>query len=225
MRNTKLLIILFLTALLSCNNKTNQVETSNNIQTESTKVEKHISESETKREIEPWKIERIDGKQIIFQNGDTLQTTLNDLEYLGQFSFKNDIPYLLLSGVDCDTCDAEISLYIHSPKDGHLLVKHGEKTYSLAGKLTDFMDGTLVYESRVFYGEVFPDTIGALWIQKELQMDNSFKESSYLLHIKDTIVWRGFLADDNDNILKRVEFQKGKGLCKELSGRTGSTSP
>jgi hypothetical protein len=224
-RNSNLIILLFLTTLCSCNNNSNRVETVDNIQADSAKVEKHLSDSETKAEKEPWKIKRIDGKQILFQNGDTLKTTLNDLEYLGQFKYKNDPPYLLLSGVDCDTCDAGISLYIHSPKDGELLVKHGESTYSLAGKLFDFMDNSLVYESRVFYGEVLPDTTGTLWIQKDLQSDNSFKETAYLLHINDTIVWLGFLSGNNDNIIKRVEVQQSKGLCEELSGRKSFTTP
>src|SRR5690348_1105894 len=51
-------------------------------------------------------------------NGSKFQTTLYGLAVMGRLHATNKLPYYVLSGVGCQECDANVSIYIHSPSDG-----------------------------------------------------------------------------------------------------------
>jgi hypothetical protein len=63
---------------------------------------------------------KIEGKKIIFDDGYVFQTNIYDLGYIGQLKASKKKPFLILTGVQCDSCDAAVSIYIVSPSDRQL---------------------------------------------------------------------------------------------------------
>lgn len=55
---------------------------------------------------------------VTLSDGSKFQTTLYDLKVIGKLRTKKKFPYYILSGVGCNGCDANTSIYIHSPSDG-----------------------------------------------------------------------------------------------------------
>jgi hypothetical protein len=100
-----------------------------------------------------WNIQSVTGSTLKFKNGDTYDPNLYQLKYIGQIPNDNKAPFLIFSGRNCDECDANISIYIHSPANGKLVVGNGENTYAYPGKQTDFESKKLVFEGRVFMGK------------------------------------------------------------------------
>jgi hypothetical protein len=80
----------------------------------------------------------------------------------------NKTPFLIFSGRDCDECDANISIYIHSPSNGHLKIENGENRYGFPGSERDFENKNILYKARAFYGQVLPGIRGVIWYQKQL---------------------------------------------------------
>src|SRR5258708_6254975 len=67
---------------------------------------------------------RIEGKKIILNDGYTFQTNIFNLNYIGQLKASKKRPFLILTGVQCDSCDESVSIYIVSPSDGPLKKEH-----------------------------------------------------------------------------------------------------
>jgi hypothetical protein len=164
-------------------------------------------------------------RDIYSENKKIIETTLFNLKILGEVKIptrKNSV--LLISGVDCDFCDANIALYIQPSNINKLEVNNGEDSYSLAVKLYDFNGEELIYENRVFYGELKPDYFGIIWVQRTLTK-SGWKESNYVLNIsKDN-----FLADEfnktNQELITRLEKLKTTEKVKELSQISMNESP
>jgi hypothetical protein len=170
-------------------------------------------------------VKSVEGKDIIFANGDTIKTTLNGLRYYDSINSEGFPTYLLLSGVDCDSCDAGESLYIHSPRDGDLIVRDGKNSYSLPGVTYDFLGKTLVYQARIFYGEVLKDTIGVIWFQKHLLDNGQYSSSVYLLKIQSDSTFGSFLVDSIHGHLPITLGLLKQNKCKELEGSYNQYGP
>ncbi len=109
-----------------------------------------------------------------------------DLEYIGQLRTNKKKPYLILSGRGCKACDANISIYVHSPSDGAMKNEATQSRFSYPGKEFDYENDSLLSEIRTFYGEVLPNVSnGIMWYQKDRQDDLIYKQSVYLLQIED----------------------------------------
>jgi hypothetical protein len=85
-----------------------------------------------------WIFEKVAGSVLKFKNGKEFNTHLYDLNYIGMVPNGNKTPFLIFSGRDCDECDANISIYIHSPSNGHLKIENGENRYGFPGSERDF---------------------------------------------------------------------------------------
>jgi hypothetical protein len=170
-----------------------------------------------------WVFEKVQGTKLLFKNGRAFDTHLFELAYIGQVSVLSKVPYLIFSGRDCSECDANISIYVHSPDDGELDVRRGQNRYLYSGMERDFETDSLLYHSRAFYGEVLNHTKGVIWYETRLLEDNSWGTDVFLLNVstgtkKDTI-----LTDTNQ--LKQTLQLLKEGKCKEIVGKKYTSEP
>lgn len=160
---------------------------------------------------------RVEEKNIYLENKKIIETTLFNLEVLDEIVIPTrTAPVLLLSGVDCELCDANIALYIHSRNENKLQVKSGKNSYSLAIKLYDFSGERLIFETRVFYGELKPNYFGVIWVQKTLSGEK-WKESNYVLNISEEAFSVDEFEETNQELISSLDKLKATGQVKELN--------
>lgn len=164
-------------------------------------------------------------KDIYKENEKIIETSLFKLRVLDEIvGPTNQAPVLLLSGVDCYFCDANIALYIHPSNIDTLYVHSGRNSYSLAVKKFDFTGEELIYESRVFYGELRPDYFGIIWVQKTLT-SAGWKESNYVLNINNEDFSVDEFNETNQELITRLEKLKISARVKELNQISMSEPP
>jgi hypothetical protein len=212
---TQLLYILTTILLLSCSTKDNSKKLSDRRVIESLKTDNKASVD--------WTFDKVDGNKLVFKSGQTFETNLFELEFIGQVSVDNKAPYFIFSGRDCDECDANISIYIHSPSDGQLVVGHGQNRYEYPGTETDYMTDSILCISRAFYGQVLENINGVIWYENRLLENGNMGRFIFLARIDN-----GSLKDtsyiDNGSLNQTIQLIK-KGLCKEIEGQQYSSEP
>lgn len=170
-----------------------------------------------------WKLDRIDSSKLVFKNGRIIETKLNNLEFIGQITLENKDPFLIFTGVDCKFCDANPSIYIHSPSDGELIVGAGKNTYGLPGRTFSYENHSLLYEGRVFYGQVLENRKGVIWYQKTLMNTGKWESSVFIAEIKNSMIENKFLSDTV--LVEHTLLMLQKGLCKEIKGTDHTSEP
>ncbi len=170
-----------------------------------------------------WVFDKVAGSRLLFKNRQKFNTGLYQLKYVGSLPNGNKAPYLIFSGRDCRECDANISIYIHSPTNGLLGARAGANSYQYPGKERDIETNKLDYSSRAFYGEVLKDTFGVIWYENRLLEKNKWGNFIFLvklykgkkreLHLTD---WK--LLAETLQLLK-------DGLCKEIKGMDYTSEP
>jgi hypothetical protein len=172
---------------------------------------------------ESWSVDNVTGSIIKFRNGTVFDTHLYNCKYIGQVPNDNTSPFLIVSGTDCDECDENISIYIHSPSNGQLKVENGENRYQMPGTERDFETKQLLYKARAFYGEVLPHTRGVLWYQEQLMENNSWRRSLYLVSLIHGVKQENELKD-RGRLQQTLELLK-QGRCKEITGTNYLSEP
>ncbi|SHJ57781.1 hypothetical protein SAMN04488028_101560 [Reichenbachiella agariperforans] len=162
-----------------------------------------------------------DSASVIFDDGTEFLTNLYELEFVAQLPTKTKIPYLILTGRQCTMCDANISIYIHSPSDGSMKQSHEQLRYGLPGELYNWEDGELIAKKRAFYGEIFPNNHGVVWYQSELDEKGNWIESTYFAGISGDTLLGSFIEANIDSTLLQVN----KKLAFELPGTSQLTEP
>lgn len=213
-KNKFRLYLIFVVALVGCGSKDQPKSTS----------KKPLSEPYSQSSPgNNWIFDKVIGSRLIFKNGSSVETNLFNLKFIGQFPKNSKTPYLIFSGRDCDECDANISIYVHSPAEGLLDVENGKSRNSYPGSETDYETDSVIYVARTFYGQVLKNRTGIVWCQKSLLEDGTMGESVYLLYI------------DNDT-LKHMTYKGSKGFdqtlslfkdgyCQEIAGKNYTSEP
>ena len=164
---------------------------------------------------------KIEGKKIIFDDGYNFQTNIYDLGYIGQLKASKKKPFLILTGVQCDSCDAAVSIYIVSPSDGQLEKENKQKRYDLPGRVRTYDTNELIYDGRTFWGEVIPNRFGVIWFQKELNEKKEWIESVFFAElVNDTIPGQLIKSD-----IKLTLSQVNKGKAWEIEGGDMTSEP
>jgi hypothetical protein len=164
---------------------------------------------------------KIEGKKIIFDDGYVFQTNIYDLGYIGQLKASKKKPFLILTGVQCDSCDAAVSIYIVSPSDGQLEKENKQKRYDLPGRVRTYDTNELIYDGRTFWGEVIPNRFGVIWFQKELNEKKEWIESVFFAElVNDTIPGQLIKSD-----IKLTLSQVNKGKAWEIEGGDMTSEP
>jgi hypothetical protein len=170
-----------------------------------------------------WDFEKIEGNKLYFKNGEQLKTSLYELKYIGQVPNGNKAPFLILSGRDCDECDANISIYIFSPADGPLKVENGENSYSLPGTERDLEDKNILFKARAFYGLVLSNIKGVIWYQNQLMENGTWKKSIFLVNLNHPDK-KEISMKDTGQLQETLNLLK-QGLCKEIPGVAYNSEP
>ncbi|MDW7692352.1 hypothetical protein R9C00_13550 [Flammeovirgaceae bacterium SG7u.111] len=155
---------------------------------------------------ESWEIESQEGQNLVFSNGETVQTELYELEYFGKIEAKGKAPFLIVAGRGCDECDENIAIYLHSPDSKTKLGETVAIRYPYPGKELDYEDGSLLNDVRFFFGEVLPGINGAIWYQKT-KVDGRLMDNAYLVTVeKGEIKGSTLLKKDMPDINKTLEL-------------------
>lgn len=183
-------------------------------------------------------VKRVEGNKIIFKDGSSFETTLYHLKYFGRIRSVKGKTYLILSGKSCDECDANISIYVHSPQDGPMKGEEAQVRYTHPGKEYDVRayieqgKKVLAYEARAFWGRCMPgrgDMV--IWHEKLWMEDRSFRKDVFILEpgekgLKETFIsgpgWPK--ARKLPSISQTLKMVSG-GECREIPGISRMSEP
>ena len=89
--------------------------------------------------------------RVVYANGKEMKADLVELQFIGQLAARDKPPYNIFAGRRCHECESNLSIYIHSPGDGRL--RKNTKRYRYPGRVYSHVNGSLVEESRAFFGD------------------------------------------------------------------------
>jgi hypothetical protein len=164
-----------------------------------------------------WKVKKIYGKNIYFENGKILTTNLYNLRYIGQLPAIAKAPFLILAGKDCKECDENLSIYIQSPSDGPL--KQKPVRYSYPGTEYDYENKDVNIECRFFYGKLTNGRYGALWIQNEKNESGKYNKSVFKVELIKDVLKESTSNYDSSTVNLLIKS------CKELPGIKTTSEP
>ena len=158
-------------------------------------------------------------------DGSRFATTLYDLKIIGKLRTKDKLPYYILSGVGCNGCDANTSIYIHSPSDGPMKNEGEQPCFSYPGQQTDYESGEIVSKARMLFGDCLSTHPNAVvWFYRTLGDDKKWHFGVSVAEVKEdrliTTELQGELPQSKD-----VEVAIRTGQCKELPGINSYTEP
>ena len=170
-----------------------------------------------------WAFDRVEKSKLLFKNGQSFETNLFELAYIGQVFAESKAPYLIFSGRDCNECDANISIYIHSPSDGKLIIDHGQNRYQYPGTEKDYETDSILYTSRAFYGQVLEKVNGIIWYENRLLENGKMGRSIFLSRLDNEMI-KDTTYEDKGKLDQTISLVK-KGLCKEIQGQQYTSEP
>ena len=170
-----------------------------------------------------WIFDKVAAQTLQFKNGKSYSTDLYDLKYIGQIANNSKAPFLIFSGRECFECDANISIYIHSPANGHMNVQNGENRYTFPGTEKDFENNRIISRCHAFYGQVLPGVKGVIWYQEELTTKNTWQKSTFLVNL--TNGTKKETKSKGEEKLKLTQQLLAQGLCKEIKGIDITSEP
>jgi len=167
-----------------------------------------------------WTLSRVDGSKLLFENGTSLETGLYELAYIGQVpGAAGESPMLIFSGKYCTECDANVSIYTHTPGGSTFTAAEGRNREKYPGTENHYETGITLYTARAFYGEVLDNTNGVIWYQTVAQEDG---KTAGFIRLKNSAV--DTVYADNGTLEQTLKlFEAGK--CAEISGKTYTSEP
>jgi hypothetical protein len=147
---------------------------------------------------------------------------IKDIKLLGSVESETNTWFIIEGNISDPTYeDTGIFLYPEN-KDGipDSLLKH---KYSYAGEEYSPED-SLVYESRVFFGECSPlSKSSIIWYQRELK-ENSWDTSVFVVDLDHRIPLSGFISKSRIN-LEEILANVQRKVCKEIPGKVKHVEP
>lgn len=106
---------------------------------------------------------------VVLKDGSRFQTTLFEVKALGALRTERKSPYLVLGARGCDRCDADLSIYIHSPSDGPMQAMATQARHRYPGRVLAATPrgAQPIYQGVAFIGECLDTYNGAVWVQTE----------------------------------------------------------
>ena len=131
---------------------------------------------------------------------------------LGKITTNNNQWYILKTFLQGETF-TENSLHLFPQCHLNIADSLLSARYSLPGKCFSF-DDTLIYESRVFYGQCLNDNISSIvWDQKELNNSNEFVPSVFVIEFHDFSLNKYFITQNMDSVLSVIENHLNEKKC------------
>lgn len=92
--------------------------------------------------------------RVVYKNGEEMKADLVEVQFIGQLAARNKPPFNIFAARRCHECESNPSIYIHSPGDGRL--EEDSPRYRYPGRVYSHVNGSLVEESRAFFGDCLP---------------------------------------------------------------------
>jgi len=130
---------------------------------------------------------------LVFKDGSRFQTTLFEVRVLSILRTERKMPFLVLEGRGCTECDANTSIYIHSPSDGPMRGEAIQPRYAYPGREVSYEDDkTVLYEAPVFLGNCLPGNDNAVvWYERARTNVGSWQTRVFVVAVsKDTLTER-----------------------------------
>ena len=157
---------------------------------------------------------------IEFANGHMAKTDVVEFKLIDSFNIKDD-NYIMYSGRTCTECDMRTSLYISSSSND----EYSTEQYGYPGKITYYLDGSPLQESRMFYGQCLnEDEITVIFYTYYLGTDEIWHKSVYDIDFEENKVIKNPEEIPYDLLSTTEELVK-KGICQELDGKDGHSEP
>jgi hypothetical protein len=162
---------------------------------------------------------------LTLPGGSKFKTTLYELKLIGTLRTEHKLPYYVLSGVGCQECDANRSIYIHSPSDGPMKNEGEQRRFLYPGKETNYEDGTLWYEARMFFGECLaahPNSV--VWFERSRGDDKQWREDVLLAEVKGDRLVTERVQRELPKVSEAEDAVRA-GHCHEVPGIKRSSEP
>ena len=153
---------------------------------------------------------------VVLPDGRTFFPGLHRLRAHAILGAGTGSPFLLLSGFDCDDCDAPRAVYVLRAWRGTPGDQQPERpSFAYPGSVRDD-ENQVVASSRLFYGRCFGDsTLGVITFAHVKHLSGTWTDSSYVLRLeRDTFVSSSAAYTRADLTLVRNRVKRG--LCTEL---------
>lgn len=160
--------------------------------------------------------------EIEFNGGHTIKTDIIEFELLNFIKSKSGAVFIIYTGRTCTECDMHTSIYVNAVSDKQY---SSESRYGYPGKLMYYLDGSLIEESRMFYGECTKNEDPTIiWYTRYLGDDNKWHKAVY------DIDFKGVKTIKNPNkisyaTLSKTEELVKNGKCTEVEGQENSSEP
>jgi len=160
-----------------------------------------------------------------YGDGKTFQTGVFQTRYIGQLPAKGKASYLVFSGRSCNECDANRTIYIHSPDDGPMLGGERDTRYTFPGEYRDHEFGKLVRTARVFIGQCLASSTPAvLWFEGARTESGKWERGVFVAEVVDDRLVARPRTDSPPKLAQVVAAVK-KVSCRELKGVKGYVEP
>jgi len=162
---------------------------------------------------------------LVLSDGARFKTSLYHLKVIGELRATHKSSYYVLSGVGCTECDANTSIYIHSPDDGPMKDESQQQRFAYPGIETDIEDGHPSYKARMFLGNCIANhPNAAIWFERFMGEDGRWHSDVTVAEVNsDKLV----VKQMHRNLLTIEEAIKSvaAGDCKEVPGINRGSEP
>jgi hypothetical protein len=163
---------------------------------------------------------------LVFKDGSRFQTTLFEVRVLGILRTERKVPFLVLKGRGCTECDANTSIYIHSPSDGAMRGAATQPRYSYPGREVSYEDNkTVLYEARTFLGNCLPGNDNAvIWYERGRTKGGAWEAGVFVVSVRKDKLTELRLAKPLPSVSQSVDRVAAR-QCRELGGVERSSEP
>jgi hypothetical protein len=163
---------------------------------------------------------------VVLNGGQQFQTTLYEVKVLATLSTERKTPYLVMAGRGCMNCDANTSVYIHSPSDGPMRNEGDQRRHSYPGRLVSYLDGkTPVAQTRMFIGDCVAGYANAVvWYLRERDEHGKWQSGVLIVSVRGDTLSEVLLRNELPPVSQSLQRAR-KGACKEVPGINGFSEP
>lgn len=158
-------------------------------------------------------------------DGTKFQTGVFGAKLLAEIHSTDGKLFLVISGVGCQECDANIGIYIHSPADGPMPEGELGLRYSYPGMYIDYQTDRPVERVRMFVGQCLSKERDiVLWLYNSKQESGKWKRWALIARLANGMVVTEEVSSPYP-LIALAESAKVAGRCKEIRQRKLYTEP
>ena len=160
------------------------------------------------------------GRVVRFVNGQRMTVLLTDVEVLGRLA-SSPRPWLVLTGRECASCDAEVRVYIFPVDTGLVDPRRSWFRFPGTARAGGEPPSSVYYRGRFFLGRCTGADDEAVWVESERSRTGPWHKSAYRVRVLGGKLTRGSVS--LRAALARIQRSVRSGLCAEVPGRDQGT--